>query len=279
MVNDDDDMTRARDGSLLAAEYALGLMSEEEAEAFEVLLSEDDGLRAELARWSEDFARFTDGIPPETPPAEILGKVKDAVYVPEVDAEGFVTLAVNHRGPGANDPALDRGGDGVPITPTLPERIARSRGRIGALLDRLGLLPAMAGGVAAALAVLWVLGLTGVMDSPQPSAVARLEAPDSGLVVTVSYADDGRSLEILRSAGDVPEGQSLELWLLRDGVAPVSLGLLPVDSDRATLEIAYTLRGALRGASCAISVEPEGGSPTGTPTGPVVAVAPIVWST
>lgn len=72
--------------------------------------------------------------------------------------------------------------------------------------------------------------------------------------------------------------RSYELWALPKGGAPVSLGLLP-RSGRMT----YTLTGAQRAAllaadKVAVSLEPEGGSPTGAPTGPVLIVVGVAAS-
>lgn len=68
-------------------------------------------------------------------------------------------------------------------------------------------------------------------------------------------------------------GEVHELWALpADGAAPVSLGLLPQEGvvERPLSAAQYA---ALRSArKLAVSREPTGGSPTGTPTGPVVVV-------
>jgi anti-sigma-K factor RskA len=71
--------------------------------------------------------------------------------------------------------------------------------------------------------------------------------------------------------------RAYELWALPgEGVAPVSLGLMP-KSGRDTLELNDAQRVALsRSRQIAISLEPPGGSPTGAPTGPVLYVATVV---
>jgi anti-sigma-K factor RskA len=71
-------------------------------------------------------------------------------------------------------------------------------------------------------------------------------------------------------AATVPAGKSLELWMLPDGSAPKSLGVIP-DSGvgRVTLPAAPDV--ALANVpALAVSLEPAGGSPTGAPTGPVL---------
>jgi anti-sigma-K factor RskA len=78
--------------------------------------------------------------------------------------------------------------------------------------------------------------------------------------------------------GTVPPaaGRSYELWALpRGGGAPVSLGLLPA-GGRAERTLSPSQRAALLAAEkVAVSVEPLGGSPTGSPTGPIVIVTSL----
>src|SRR5262249_5255927 len=92
---------------------------------------------------------------------------------------------------------------------------------------------------------------------------------------TLSADVDLRHLRATAGPGATPQpGKSYELWALPDnGAAPVSLGLIPavgaIDRDLTDAQ-----RAALRGASkVAVSLEPEGGSTTGAPTGPVLIVA------
>jgi len=65
----------------------------------------------------------------------------------------------------------------------------------------------------------------------------------------------------------VASSNSLELWLIPAGKAPISLGLL--NSNTATA-IALNDRELTGTGIIAISLEPQGGSPTGQPTGPVL---------
>ena len=81
----------------------------------------------------------------------------------------------------------------------------------------------------------------------------------------------------------LPASAAHELWALADGgAAPVSLGLLP-QSGAIAVRLSAAQRAAFIAAGkLAVSREPAGGSPTGSPTGPVIVVtprAPIVTST
>jgi len=59
------------DDTVLAGEYALGLLSAEEAAVFEARLGAEPELRALYAAWAEDFAQLAEDIPAETPPAQV----------------------------------------------------------------------------------------------------------------------------------------------------------------------------------------------------------------
>jgi anti-sigma-K factor RskA len=78
--------------------------------------------------------------------------------------------------------------------------------------------------------------------------------------------------------GTVPQaaGKSYELWALPPGGAPVSLGLLPA-AGRTERTLSKPQRLALLAADkVAVSLEPAGGSPTGSPTGPIVIVTNVL---
>lgn len=103
---------------------------------------------------------------------------------------------------------------------------------------------------------------------PRADPVARLATADNRLAYQVTHF--GGSLQVRRIAG-VPavEGQVHELWVIAPGASPVSLGLL----QDQPLVVAYPVPPA--GFVLAVSIEPEGGSPTGQPTGPVILTAEI----
>jgi anti-sigma-K factor RskA len=121
---------------------------------------------------------------------------------------------------------------------------------------------ALAGMAVAAAAVVAV-----VLVAP-PQGPAPLTATISGdAPVAFAATWDGSALTVVRTAGaDPAAGQDYELWLIVGEAAPVSLGLL------RGAAVARPLDDLPTGAVLAVSLEPEGGSPTGAPTGPVLAV-------
>jgi anti-sigma-K factor RskA len=87
-----------------------------------------------------------------------------------------------------------------------------------------------------------------------------------------SVSADGRGL-VLRpvDAMQVRADRALELWAVPAQGAPRSLGLVD-QAKGATLLRAQLLQDT---AAFAVSLEPQGGSPTGAPTGPVISVGKL----
>lgn len=126
------------------------------------------------------------------------------------------------------------------------------------------------------LGVMLTLRLTTVA-TPQYVAVFNNEQSQPLWVVRADM-DRGR-VEIKSINAAAPAAiNSYELWLLLPGgAAPRSMGLLPTGSTTMDVEIPAELRSLLASAQgMAVSLEPAGGSPTGSPTGPVVYQAAIV---
>jgi anti-sigma-K factor RskA len=134
-------------------------------------------------------------------------------------------------------------------------------------------LAAAAGLVAVAL----IVGL--IVRELAPPAFQTLAVLGTDSAHPVWRLERRRALTALaiEVVGAVPPaaGKSYELWALPRGGAPVSLGLLP-GAGRAERTLSEPQRTALLAADkVAVSVEPLGGSPTGSPTGPIVIVTPV----
>ena len=235
------DEIEKEDEVALTAEYILSLLSADEAAAYEDVLNVDPDLRAEYAFQADRMVALTDDIAPVAPPPHVLARIKATLF---------------HDDPNAG-------------------RMA-ARGR--SWLRRLGILPAMAGGLVAALAVLWaVTTILPPADAPVPGAiyVAQIAAADESLVVQASFDAAAGNLVVNRAVGEARPGRALELWLIAGDNPPVSLGLLP-DDRSGTVPVGPELVQALAGGTLAISDEPPGGSTTGAPTGDVLAVGQVI---
>ncbi len=119
-----------------------------------------------------------------------------------------------------------------------------------------------------------VIGLALFTDrpvTPVPGLQAELSAPDANLIVRAQFDPSTGQVALALDGPPAGAGQDYELWLIDGDAAPRPLGLLQGTN--------VTLLADLReGQTLAISLEPAGGSPTGAPTGPVLAAAVLTFS-
>jgi anti-sigma-K factor RskA len=101
--------------------------------------------------------------------------------------------------------------------------------------------------------------------------VAVFQRDDASPAFLLTFDLEKRSLTVRRVGAEEQAGKSYELWLVSDKFpAPRSLGVIgaaPYTVRQAAPEYDPVI---INRATYAISLEPEGGSPTGAPTGPVL---------
>ena len=131
--------------------------------------------------------------------------------------------------------------------------------------------------IAASLLVVVAAGLFFALPGgPKVTETSTLAADAQTIYWRVEVLGDRQELNVrAQSVYDLPTGKAHELWALPEGGAPVSLGLLPQMGDRRVVLTAAQRTALANSKQIAVSLEPEGGSPTGAPTGPVLLVAPL----
>jgi len=127
--------------------------------------------------------------------------------------------------------------------------------------------------------VLILAAFIGLAPRPEaPMAMVAVMSDDKGepaLVVSwppmKATRDPYVRIKVVQEHPVMAPGTTWEMWMLPRGkAAPVSMGLITTDADQ-TMRIKPALANRMEGAyGMAMSVEPEGGSPTGAPTGPVI---------
>jgi anti-sigma-K factor RskA len=227
-----DDIGGEFDGrNALVAEYVLGLLSVSEHDRVGRLIEDDAALRAERDFWLSRFSALNDEYA-ETP---VPARVYDAI---------------NARLFGASQ--------------------ARQS---ASFWESLMVWRTIAGG---ALAVaIAAVGFNIAQPAPDADAlatqlVAALEGDDSNVRFVALYDGSGNVRLTALSGDDVPD-RDYELWAIQGDNAPVSMGVIPVNARSSITLSPEILAGWGAGSVLAISLEPDGGSPTGAPTGPVVA--------
>ncbi|WP_292025244.1 anti-sigma factor [Maritimibacter sp. UBA3975] len=160
-----------------------------------------------------------------------------------------------------------------------PSRVWRhlERDLFGGATGPRWLLAGIPGLLAGALAVMLLfVPLPGDLVRPPADPVYHIDLASAEGTLIFAAGYDGETNELfVRPETDAPEeGTVRELWIIAGDNQPVSMGLLP-DDEPARLAVDPDIARQLAGATLAISVEPPGGSPTGAPTGPVIATGPV----
>ncbi len=238
------DTLTPEDRSELAAEYALGVLEGDELARARALNAADPDFAEEVASWSGRFAPLLDEVEPVAPPARVLAAIEQQLGDLPRPADNVVHLR---------------------------RRVSVWRG-----------FAVSSSAVAAALALVLVTRPQPAEQPPPIAAqapapmVAMMEADDSAAKLVATWDPADRSLVVAAAAGIVPvAGHSHELWVIPDDGTPRSMGILP-GAHPLLLRIDAPMAEQLaEGATLALSVEPTGGSPTGLPTGPVIAAGKL----
>ncbi|MGE3627020.1 MAG: anti-sigma factor [Hyphomicrobiales bacterium] len=231
------------DNELLAAEYALGTLTGADREAAERRLRQDSVFRAQVEAWEKRLAPLAEATP-ETPAPDRLWSRIEASLPPVAPRSRSMR--------GVIDDAVA----------SLERRLAAWR--IGAL----------ASGAAAALALaLWIGGINAPGRPPagEPSRYVAMLMGDAGtygFVVTVE--PDTQKMMVRTLIPHPPENQDYELWLLKDGAEPKTLGIVPPGQYMAMpMPDKMDMPNPDERIKLAISLEPRGGA-GGKPMGKVM---------
>jgi anti-sigma-K factor RskA len=235
--------TEPPEGALVAAEYVLGVLDAASRGGAEARMRREPAFAAEVSAWELRFAPLIEQIVPVPPPLALWPRIQLAVGI-------------------------------APVA-------SRSRSEGGSVWNSLGFWRWLtAGGFAAAAVSLFALFVATQQPKPaQPPAARELVATmtqDDGraLFATTIDAASGK-LVIVPIGVSIPADRVAELWLIAPGDVPHSLGLLDPQHPRP-ITVPATLRGALAAkALVAVSLEPPGGAPHGSPTGPIIAKGEI----
>ncbi|MFJ6323340.1 MULTISPECIES: anti-sigma factor domain-containing protein [unclassified Rhizobium] len=108
-------------------------------------------------------------------------------------------------------------------------------------------------------------------SSSRGPVVAQLSAPDNPVNLLASFDASSGRLKIVPVAAGTRQEKSLQLWFVPGSGNPRSLGVFQPNAEGELLIPADLRETISAGATLAVSLEPFGGSPTGLPTGPIVA--------
>jgi anti-sigma-K factor RskA len=230
----------AQERDALAGEYVLGLVEGADREQLEQRIAREPALAASVESWRGHLAAIDATARPIPPSPGLWARIEAEIAA---------------------------------ILPTAERGRAKAVKAGGTLSDWWNSLfvwrgAALAGALAA---LLLAIGLNGALDRAkrQPLMVAVLLTDANVAAAVVNTYRDGRVEMVPLQNIAVPAGMALEIWTLWDRtVGPRSVGL--IDRARTTpLRLDQLPLG--KDQLFEITIEPATGSPTGRPTGPIVA--------
>lgn len=232
------------DDDAVAMDFALGALDGPALRAAELRLRRDADFAADVARWQADLAPLVEAVVPLAAPPTAWTAIEQQLF----------------RGDTAPRPAA--------------RDIARGVSRALALWRGI----AFGATAVAAVALALLIGRPAPAPTPPPALLAASMASTDAakaILLTATY-DPARGAVILTPAAkDASRGLTPELWVIVGQDKPQSLGVIDLRDPQAH-RIPENMRSKIKGgATLAISLEPAGGSPTGQPTGPVVAAGTL----
>jgi anti-sigma-K factor RskA len=223
------------------AEYALGVLDAGARAEVEREIASNEAAAAAVELWRRRLLPLAEEIAPHEPPPHVWSRIESALE------------------PGGA--ARERRGD---ARPGIWESLR--------FWQRLSV-------ATSALAAACIVALLIVVRHPAPSVpyMASTLVQTDGRVGWTATMDigNGRLIVVPGAPQTFTAGHAPELWLIAKGGKPIPVGMIS-----ATRPVTLPLRAALRSrvgptAVLAVSVEPRGGSPTGQPTGAVIATGAI----
>ena len=246
-----------------AAEYVLGTLDAAERETARSMILTDGEFAAQVRQWERRLGELHALAGAVDPPAAVWDAIK--AKLPNAPPSGFLRL-----------PELPR------LRP-LPTNVVELTARV----VRWRTIAAATGTMAAVFALFIVttsvvptllpdslrprprviVQATDTAGPPPPRFVAVLQrdAASPAFIVTVDVAE--RSFTVRRVGAERERGKSYELWLVSTKFpAPRSLGLVSGAEFTRSSNLAPYDPATIEDANFAVSLEPEGGSPTGSPS-------------
>jgi len=282
-------MAYSEDDIALAAEYALGTLDADERARVETMMSADKDFTAMVQAWEYRLGVLNQMVGSVEPSPEVWDRIRAAAGLAGPQAPLVLP-----------DPVL-------PPPPAASEAVAPAAAvadnsnviRLSAQARRWRNIATVATAIAAALVVMIAVGAYQpdlLPDSLRPkprSQVVEVKTPPaaapSAQYVAVLQKDGGSPAFILtvdgatrnftvRRVGAQPEpGKSYELWIVSDKLQrPRSLGVIGGGDFTARPVLSAYAPEVVNQATYAVTVEPEGGSPTGVATGPIVFTGKLI---
>jgi anti-sigma-K factor RskA len=232
---DENDVERGGD-DLIAAEYVLGVLTAGERQMVARRIEAEPGFARLVDEWEAHFSPMAAAYPDIEPPASVKAGLDRRLFEASPQSS--------------------------PVRSGLWSSLAFWRGLAAVTVAALALYVA-------------VPYVRPPLETNQNQLVASL-ASDSSDVRYLALFDARRGeIGLSHVSGERASGHDFELWVIEGKNPPVSVGIIPAGSTAQLKLSPQALAKLASGAVLAISLEPGGGSPTGQPTGPVVAAGDL----
>lgn len=233
------------------AEYVLGVLDADARAAVEREIASDPHAAAEVARWQQNLLPLVEDIAPVAAPDNVWIRIQNVI----------------------DEPARREQPD--PEQTPEPKRTS--------VWDSLAVwrsLAFSAGAIAVACIVALIVVPRTHITQPVAPTVAYMASTitqTDGQVGWTATMDlqHARMIVVPAKPQAIATGHAPELWLIPAGQKPIAVGLIDTTAP-TTITLDPKLLARLGPtAALAVSIEPPGGSPTGQPTGPVIAKGAI----
>jgi len=235
----------------LAAEYVLGTLEKNEREAVEQRRKTDPLLDEAIESWQTHFSELNDYVKEATPRNSLFDDI-------------LVQLDNRHKKESSEDTKSHSQIKSDSLIDLESMRIKLARWRMAAC---------GASAIAACLAIFLIIKPAAIDQTSQQNLpfVAVFQEDDKQPAFLMSLDIETRQLTVRSVTAQGHVGKTYQLWIKADEIGPVprSLGLLSAITSTTQKRIDYD-PAVIRHATFGISIEPEGGSPTGVPTGPAI---------
>ncbi len=288
MIIDDDKDT-------LAAEYVLGTLGADERAEAQALIAIDPGFAQIVGRWERRLGELSALVAPVEPPPQLWEKVK--TLVAGVSQSGDITLPdialppvpVESPPPPSPPPAEAAEGE----SKSLPARSAGWRwiavlfGLVALMLAGLiglrELRPEMLPNPLRPTPIIQVVQKERIVEIPSPRPaqyIAALQKEAFAPVFLLTFDMDRKLFTVRAMAAPKQAGKSYELWLVSPKQpGPLSLGVVGAEEFTVRPARAEWDSTTLADATYGISLESEGGSASGAPSGPMIFSGRLIQAT
>src|SRR5438034_4394759 len=279
-------MAYSEDHIALAAEYALGTLDADERTQVETMMAVDKEFTAIVQAWEFRLGVLNQMVGSVEPRPIVWENIRNAIG----HAEPQAPLVLPETPP----PPVAAASEAAPAPVVDNSNVIQLTGRA----RRWRNVASFTSAIAAALLVMMAMQVyqpdllpdgirpkprTQVVEvqTPAPPAAAQYVAllqKDAGSPAFILTVDAATKNFTVRKVGAQPEaGKSFELWVVSDKLQrPRSLGLIGGSDFTARPVLSGYDSDLVNQATYAVSLEPEGGSPTGAPTGPIVYTGKLI---